>query len=125
MMCLMMNTARKLELPHPIPEPLAELIADRFRILADPTRLRLLDILRSEPSTIGVIATQLGTTQQNVSKHIKLLSDAGIVRRDRQGTSVVCSIADNEVFTLCESVCSGIERSSLAVQALFHPGAQQ
>jgi DNA-binding transcriptional ArsR family regulator len=121
----MMNTARKLELPHPIPEHLAMLIAERFRILADPTRLRLLDMLRTEPATIGAIAERLDTTQQNVSKHIKLLGDAGIVKRERRGTSVVCSIADNEVFALCESVCSGIERSSLEIQALFNTGAQQ
>jgi DNA-binding transcriptional ArsR family regulator len=98
-------------LTHPIPEPLAELIADRFRVLADPTRLRLLDHLREAPRTVKELTEALGsTTQQNVSKHLGVLHAHGMVERRREGTSARYSIADPQVFALCELVCGGLEQ---------------
>ena len=97
-------------LPHPLPPALAELVAERFRLLAEPTRIRLLDALREDELTVGELADQLGTTQQNVSKHLKLLVDGGIVGRERRGVSTVCSIIDPLVFDLCEAACGGLRR---------------
>lgn len=108
-----------ISLPQPLSRALAELIAERFRLLSDPTRLRLLDLLRAQPATVGALADELQTTQQNVSKHLKLLADAGMVGRERRGTSLVCSIADPMVFALCELVCDGIRRSNANIEALF------
>lgn len=106
-------------LPHPIPAPLAELIADRFRLLAEPMRVRLLDALRDGELTVGQLAERTGTTQQNVSKHLKLLVDGGVVARDRRGTASVCSISDPLVFEMCAAVCGGIRRQAADVAQLL------
>ena len=97
-------------MPHPLPEPLIELIAERFRILGEPMRIRLLDRLREAPATVGELTEALGTSQQNVSKHLGVLYSAGIVGRQKVGTSVRYEIADQSVFSLCEDVCGGIRR---------------
>jgi DNA-binding transcriptional ArsR family regulator len=96
--------------PSPIAEQLAELIAQRFRVLGDPTRIRLLDALRDGPSTVGDLVEQLGCSQQNVSKHLAVLHGAGIVTRAKRGTFVEYAIADEGVFALCEDVCGGLRQ---------------
>ena len=95
-------------IPHPLPEPLVELIAQRFRVIGEPMRIRLLDALRDRPMTINELTEALGATQQNVSKHIGVLAQAGIVGREKDGTRVRCFIADEAVFELCEIVCGGL-----------------
>ena len=96
-------------IPHPVPDALADLIADRFRVLAEPMRIRLLDQLRDGPLAVGALAQGLETSQQNVSKHLALLFRAGIVNRERVGNEVHYAIADKTVFDLCEHVCGGIQ----------------
>ena len=88
----------------------AELVARRFRVLSEPTRLRLLDVLRErEEASVGELAEALDTSQQNVSKHLGILSSEGFVARRKAGTSALYRISDSAVFELCEQVCSGIE----------------
>ena len=96
--------------PHPLPEALVELIAQRFRVIGEPMRIRLLDALRDGPLTINELAEALGATQQNVSKHIGVLAQAGIVGRKKDGNRVRCSIADDSIFELCELVCGGLRQ---------------
>ena len=96
--------------PHPLPDALAGLIAQRFRVIGEPMRIRILDALRDGPLTVNELTAVLGTTQQNMSKHLGVLADAGIVRREKAGTRVRCSIADDSVFDLCELVCGGLRR---------------
>ena len=85
-----------------------ELIASRFRVLGEPTRLRLLQHVQGGERSVNDLATLLGATQPNVSKHLKLLFDAGLVARRQAGTSVLYRIADPTVFQLCELVCEGM-----------------
>ena len=96
--------------PHPIPDELAELIARRFRTLADPLRVRLLDQLRDDELSVNELAERLASGQQNVSKHLGVLLYAGIVGRRKQGTFVYYRIVDEVVFDLCQQVCASIER---------------
>ena len=96
-------------IPHPIPNPLADLIAERFKVLGEPMRIRILDHLRDGPTAVGVLAGELGTSQQNVSKHLGLRHGMGIVSRERDGNAVRYAIADQSVFDLCEHVCGGIQ----------------
>jgi DNA-binding transcriptional ArsR family regulator len=105
--------------PHPIPDPLAELIADRFRVLSEPTRIRILDRLREREATVGELARELGAGQQNVSKHLGVLAQAGLVAREKDGNAVRCRIADETVFDLCELVCGGIARQVEEVRSLL------
>jgi DNA-binding transcriptional ArsR family regulator len=93
-----------------LPEPLVELVAERFRVLGEPMRIRLLDRLREAPATVGELTEAMGTSQQNTSKHLGVLHAAGIVRREKVGTAVRYEIAEPGVFDLCEQVCGGLLR---------------
>ena len=97
-------------------DALTELIAARFRLLGEPMRIRILDRLRGDAASVGELAEELGTTQQNVSKHLAALHVAGIVGRSKQGNRVLYSIADPGVFDLCEQVCGGLERRVAQLQ---------
>jgi DNA-binding transcriptional ArsR family regulator len=97
-------------IPHPLPQPLIELIAQRFRCLAEPMRIALLDRLRDREATVSELTEATGASQQNVSKHLGVLLGAGIVSRTKRGTSSVYTIADQSVFELCEQVCGGLRR---------------
>lgn len=109
-------------LPRPIPEPLAELIAQRFRVIGDPTRIRLLDRLREGPATVGELTATIGSSQQNASKHLGVLHQAGIVSRTKEGTAVRYAIADETVFALCELVCGGLREQAAELDALLGAG---
>lgn len=119
------SVANEASIPHPLPEPLVDLIARRFRVLGEPTRIRLLDLLREHDATVTELHEALGASQQNVSKHLGVLLQAGIVRRTKEGTSARYAIADDGVFALCEHVCGGLRRQLTELDALLPAGAQQ
>lgn len=93
---------------HPLPDDLVELIARRFHVLAEPTRIKLLDRLRQGEARVLDLTEMLGTTQQNVSKHLGVLRQEGIVQRRKAGNHAYYSIADEGVFALCEDVCGSL-----------------
>ena len=99
-----------MDVPHPLPDPLTELIAQRFRVLGEPMRIKLLDALRDGDATVGELVDRLGASQQNVSKHLGVLHQAGVVSRAKEGTFVRYAIADSGVFALCEQVCGGLRQ---------------
>ena len=66
--------------PRPLPEPLVELVARRFRLIGEPMRIRLLDQLRDQDRSVGELTDALGASQQNVSKHMALLHRADAVQ---------------------------------------------
>lgn len=106
-------------LSHPLPEPLIELVAQRFRVLGEPFRIRLLERLREGEASVGELTDEVGTTTQNVSKHLNVLFQAGMVSRRKEGTASLYSIADESVFRLCEDVCDTLERRVEAMGDLF------
>jgi DNA-binding transcriptional ArsR family regulator len=97
-------------LPHPIPDALAEVIAQRFKIIGEPMRIRLLDHLREDEASVQELTEALGASQQNVSKHLGVLHGAGIVSRRKDGNRVLYAISDESVLDLCERVCGGLQR---------------
>jgi DNA-binding transcriptional ArsR family regulator len=105
-------------LPHPLPEDLAELIARRFRALSEPLRVRILDLLRDRELSVNEIADQLEAGQQNVSKHLALLVESGMLTRRKDGTHVYYRIADEGVFALCEQVCGSLQAQLATLNAL-------
>jgi DNA-binding transcriptional ArsR family regulator len=111
------------DIPHPLPEALVALIAQRFRVIGEPMRIRLLDALRGGPMTINEFSEGLGASQQNVSKHIGVLAKAGIVAREGDGNRVRCSIADATIFELCELVCGGLGQQVAELDQLLSGGA--
>ena len=106
-------------LPIPIPVELAEVIAQRFRVIGDPTRIRLLDLLRGGERSVGELTDELQTSQQNASKHLGVLHQAGIVSRRKRGTTVLYAIADASVLDLCEQVCGGLHAQLAELEALL------
>ena len=107
--------------PQPLPEPLIELVAQRFRVLGEPMRIKLLDLLRDRDATVGELQDALGGSQQNVSKHLGILHAAGMVSRTKDGTQVRYSISDPSVFELCEQVCGGVRRQLQNLDAILQP----
>ncbi|MBN1529978.1 MAG: winged helix-turn-helix transcriptional regulator [Thermoleophilaceae bacterium] len=105
--------------PHPLPDPLVDLIAQRFRVLSEPMRIKLLDRLRDGDASVTELQEALGASQQNVSKHLGVLLSAAMVSRTKHGTSVRYAIADPGVFTLCEHVCGGLRRQLSELDAVL------
>jgi DNA-binding transcriptional ArsR family regulator len=105
-------------LPSPIPIDLAEMIAARLRIIGDPTRIRILDLLRDDELTVTQITERLDASQQNTSKHLGMLLQAGILARRKDGNSSIYSIADRGVYELCEQVCGGLQIQLAELTAL-------
>jgi DNA-binding transcriptional ArsR family regulator len=97
-------------LAHPLPDPVVELIARRFRVIGEPVRIRLLYRLHEGEATVTELVEIAGGTQQNVSKHLSVLLHAGILGRRKQGTSVYYRIVDPTVLELCEQVCDSLQR---------------
>jgi DNA-binding transcriptional ArsR family regulator len=83
-------------------------VADYFRALSEPLRLKLLNALREGPRNVGDLTEMLGCSQANVSKHLALLAKLGLVERQSRGTSVYYQIADPRTYELCDLVCGQI-----------------
>lgn len=88
------------------------LVARRFRTLGEPFRLRILQLLQRGELTVGELVDSLDGNQPNVSKHLAILHDAGLVSRRREGTSILYAISDPMVFRLCDLVCRSETKKS-------------
>jgi DNA-binding transcriptional ArsR family regulator len=108
--------------PHPLSAPLVEVIAERFRVLGEPMRIRLLDALREAPATVQELQQATGASQQNVSKHLGVLLRSGLVSRSKDGNFSLYAIADEGVFELCEHVCGGLRRQLDELDAVLPGG---
>jgi DNA-binding transcriptional ArsR family regulator len=96
-----------------------ELVAARFRAMGEPLRLHLLQELEGGERSVSALAESVESTQPNVSKHLKILQDAGLVKRRQQGTMVYYSVADEMVLELCDMICSRLhDRLEAQVGAL-------
>lgn len=97
-------------LPEQLPDELVELIARRFRVIGEPMRIRILNHLRTEERSVSELVELTGAGQQNVSKHLGVLLDAGIVARRKHANQSLYRIVDDTVFRLCDDVCGSIQR---------------
>ena len=84
------------------------LMADFFKVLSEVSRLQIVCCLKSGEKNVTQIIEETGLGQANVSKHLKLLAQAGIVTRTQQGVSVYYEIANPFLFELCELVCNSL-----------------
>jgi len=111
---------------QPLTEDMIEVVARRFRLLAEPVRLRLLRTLESGEYTVNELADAVHSTQANVSRHLSAMSDAGLLHRRRKGNSICYSIGDPIVFKLCELVCESVrERAREQFGALTRTAGQR
>ncbi len=111
--------------PHPLPDTLVDLIAQRFRALGEPSRIRILEYLRDAPRTVQELADALGFTQQNVSKHLGLLLSLGIVSRRKEGGYSHYSIEDESVLRMCDEVCGTLQRQIAELHELIGEGGER
>ena len=99
-----------------VPPQLVEQAAERFRLLSDPTRLRLLNELDdNDELAVGELAERAGVGISNTSKHLHQLERQGIVAKRRSGTTILYRIADPTLAELCELVCSALRRRFAAL----------
>jgi ArsR family transcriptional regulator len=112
---------KKYAVVKPLPLSALELLAARFRMLAEPMRLRLLNELRDGEKTVTALVEATSAGQANVSKHLSLLADAGMVGRRKEGVNVYYFIADESLFELCDLVCGQLEKE-LAEKARYFSG---
>ncbi len=95
---------------HPVLTDAAlRLVAGRFRVLGDPTRLRILNTLMQGESSVQDLVHTTGLEQSNVSRHLSALRREGLVERRPEGNRAVYSINDPTIVRLCEIVCGGLE----------------
>lgn len=102
-------------------EEALELIAARFRVLAEPMRLKILHTLGQNEMTVSELVEATEAGQANVSKHLAVLADARLVSRRKEGLNVYYCVADQTVFDLCDAVCSSLgEKLSAQHDAVRH-----
>lgn len=99
---------------RPMSPELVTLVADRFKALGDPARLRLLNALRPGERVVSDLVADTGLSQANVSKHLAILHSLGFVKRRKEGLFVYYALADREIFRLCDIMCGRIESETHA-----------
>lgn len=87
-------------------------VAKLFRVLAEPSRLEILQELRRQPRTVGELVETLHAKQANISKQLGILFDADLLNRQRSGNCIVYSIREPAIFKLCEIVCGKLRRDA-------------
>ncbi|MGI0493668.1 ArsR/SmtB family transcription factor [Alkalinema pantanalense CENA528] len=98
------------------------LMAEFFKVLSEVSRLQIVCSLKQGSKNVTEIIEETGLGQANVSKHLKMLTQAGIVAREQQGVCVYYSIANPFLFELCDLVCDALsiqmEQQSQQLQQL-------
>lgn len=106
----------------PLTPELLELVAERFKALAEPARLHILNALREEEQTVSQLMAATGLGQANVSKHLQLLHNMGFTSRRKEGLYVYYRLADPAVFQLCDIMCGRLVEETRARSELLAAG---
>lgn len=97
-------------------------VAERFKVLGEPMRLQILQLLRRGELTVSELVEATGLKQANVSKHLQLLLSHGFVSRRREGLYAWYRLADQDVFMLCDIMCGGLQRDLAARRKVLTAG---
>jgi DNA-binding transcriptional ArsR family regulator len=89
----------------PVSKEVIQQVAEYFSILGEPMRLKILSVLRDGEKCVQDLVEATETSQANVSKHLKVMLQAGILQRRSEGTLAYYSVADELIFELCHQVC--------------------
>jgi DNA-binding transcriptional ArsR family regulator len=90
---------------NPVPQEVVQQVSEYFSILSEPMRLRILNLLREGEKCVQELVEATATSQANVSKHLKVMLQAGILSRRSEGTSAYYKVEDELIFELCNLVC--------------------
>jgi DNA-binding transcriptional ArsR family regulator len=96
-----------------LPAKALDQIAAYFQALSEPTRLKILNLLRDAEHNVGELAQLSGYSAANVSRHLQTLMDAGMLTRRKEGLQVFYGIGDDSIFQLCELVCGSLEQQHM------------
>lgn len=99
-------------------------ISDRLKALADPTRLKILLLLERDECCVSDLVEEVGGSQANVSKHLSVLKNAGIVKSRREGMNVCYSLEEPAVFEICLLTCGCLERQAAGMTAELERGVE-
>jgi DNA-binding transcriptional ArsR family regulator len=102
-----------------LPREALEIVAARFRAMGDATRLELLQLLMEDEKSVQELCSLTGMSQANISKHLSILADQGILNRRKQGLFVFYSVADTSIYQLCDLVCGALSERFSKVQKHF------
>ncbi len=98
---------------QPLTPELLEIIAERFKVLSEPARLRILNALRvDEELSVSELIEKTELGQANLSKHLGLLHGSGFVERRKEGAFVYYSLSNEDVFILCDVMCGRLEKEA-------------
>jgi DNA-binding transcriptional ArsR family regulator len=101
--------ARSARRDEPFAEETVESLAEALRILADPTRIRLIEALNARGrASVGMLSTYLPVTRQGVSRQLGILHRAGLVSRRREGMSVAYELTDWTGWWLIEQLAAAL-----------------
>lgn len=89
-------------------DPLLDLVAGCFQALSDPTRLKILRALKKEHKTVQELCELFTCSQPNISRHLSILTKAGLVKKSKQGYFVFYGVANSRIFKLCDNVCAHV-----------------
>lgn len=105
--------------PRVMSDQALELVAARFRVLGEASRLKLLRALEAGERNVSWLVEDTGLTQANVSRHLQTLTEAGILGRRKEGLNVIYFIADRGIFDLCKHVCGSLQERFAAHARAF------
>ena len=105
------------------PEAL-ELIAGRFRVLGEASRLKLIIALEGGEKNVSALVAGTGLTQANVSRQLQTLTESGILGRRKEGLNVIYHIADTTIFDMCDHVCGSLQKRLAGQAGIFAAGAK-
>ncbi len=112
-----------------LPDEALAQVAAYFQALSEPTRLQILNLLRQQERSVGELAELCGCSSANISRHLALLTQRGMVARQSRGNSAIYDIADPSIYALCDLVCGNIarqlERAALGRAAFIRPAAKR
>lgn len=86
-------------------------VAAYFTVLSEPARLRIMYAICAGEKSVSEVVQMCGTSQANVSRHLRALHKAGILQRRKDGVIVYYSIADDATIEMCQTVCAKIAES--------------
>lgn len=105
--------------PRKFSKEALDFVAGRFRVLGEPMRLKLLIALETGEKNVTQLVQLTQTTQGNVSKHLGILSDGGMIARRKEGLNTFYFISDRQILELCDLMCSKLEKEFAAKSAHF------
>ena len=107
------NTGTVFESPVPkkkLDRAELEKLGALFGAFADATRLAILQELRQGRLSVGELVSSLGTSQANISKHLKILHQAGLLLREREGLQVFYKVAEESIYEMCQFACKRLNQ---------------